>query len=312
MMLSREKKRKKDEDDVSNCSRLMFLERVRINFKAVDLKYEKKEGKKFHIHKNRPNFAAALLLKLVCNKEEAVLDKEQKLLKIFGKNDVQSDNYNMQSHNLYLHAAGLMGGSFEQAQGQTDGMPPRFLGSPRRQTVVERLNNDSIKCVGKVGLVKPPHIVAPLTVEPTKHRLCGALVCEITPKIERLTRTQPPRLIFIHEGVNNVSKSFLINNEFNQLLSTTQQFEHLAQMLQCTLESDRHVSIVLSLIIMCKDEAINARSTIINENLCKRNCWMFMENSNINCRHLRDCVHLNEEGQSIFLNNLYDVFKNVL
>ncbi|CAC5420041.1 unnamed protein product [Mytilus coruscus] len=122
---------------------------------------------------NRPNFAAALLLKLVCNKEEeAVLDKEQKLLKIFGKNDVQSDNYNMQSHNLYLHAAGLMGGSFEQAQGQTDGMPPRFLGSPRRQTVVERLNNGSIKCVGKVGLVKPPHIVAPLTVEPTKHRLC--------------------------------------------------------------------------------------------------------------------------------------------
>ncbi|CAC5413557.1 unnamed protein product [Mytilus coruscus] len=205
--------------------------------------------------------------------EEAVLDKEQKLLKIFGKNDVQSDNYNMQSHNLYLHAAGLMGGSFEQAQGQTDGMPPRFLGSPRRR---------------------------------------GALVCEITPKIERLTRTQPPRLIFIHEGVNNVSKSFLFKNEFNQLLSTTHQFEHLAQMLQCTLESDRHVSIVLSLIIMCNDEAINARSTIINENLCKRNCWMFMENSNINCRHLRDCVHLNEEGQSIFLNNLYDVFKNGL
>ncbi|CAC5408247.1 unnamed protein product [Mytilus coruscus] len=86
---------------------------------------------------SRPNFAAALLLKLVCNKEEeAVLDKEQKLLKIFGKNDVQSDNYNMQSHNLYLHAAGLMGGSFEQAQGQTDGMPPRFLGSPRRCNIV--------------------------------------------------------------------------------------------------------------------------------------------------------------------------------
>ncbi|CAC5373922.1 unnamed protein product [Mytilus coruscus] len=201
--------------------------------KKKKLKLQKTNRQGFHIHKNRPNFAAALLLKLVCNKEEeAVLDKEQKLLKIFGKNDVQSDNYNMQSHNLYLHAAGLMGGSFEQAQGQTDGMPPRFLGSPRRQTVVERQNNGSIKCVGKVGLVKPPHIEAPLTVEPTKHRLCGALVCEITPRIERLTRTQPPRLIFIHEGVNNVSKSFLFKNEFNQLLSTTQQFEHLAQMLQ--------------------------------------------------------------------------------
>ncbi|CAC5361180.1 unnamed protein product [Mytilus coruscus] len=87
-------------------------------------------------------------------------------------------------------------------------------------------------------------------------------------------------------------------NEFNQLLITTQEFEHLAQILQCTLESDRHVSVVLSAIIRCKDEAINARSTIINEKiekLCKRNCWMFMDNSNINCRHLRDCVHLNEE-----------------
>ncbi|CAC5404571.1 unnamed protein product [Mytilus coruscus] len=73
--------------------------------------------------------------------EEAVLDKEQKLLKIFGKNDVQSDNYNMQSHNLYLHAAGLMGGSFEQAQGQTDGMPPRFLGSPRRRVGLDSIHN---------------------------------------------------------------------------------------------------------------------------------------------------------------------------
>ncbi|XP_052060953.1 uncharacterized protein LOC127701170 isoform X1 [Mytilus californianus] len=142
-----------------------------------------------------------------------------------------------------------------------------------------------------------------------------ALVCEITPKVERLIRTHPPRLIFIHIGVNNVSKSFLFKYEFNQLWITTQEFEHLAQILQRTLESNWHVSVVLSAIIRCKDEAINARSTIINEKiekLCKRNCWMFMDNSNINCRHFRDHVHLNEEGQSIFLNNLYNVFKNVL
>ncbi|CAC5394779.1 unnamed protein product [Mytilus coruscus] len=123
----------------------------------------------------------------------------------------------------------------------------------------------------------------------------GALVCEITPTVERLIRTHPPRLIFIHIGVNNVSKSFLFKNEFDQLLITTQEFEHLAQILQCTLESDRHVSVVLSAIIRCKDEAINAKSTIINEKiekLCKRNCWMFMDNSNINCRHLRDREYL--------------------
>ncbi|CAC5395697.1 unnamed protein product [Mytilus coruscus] len=80
--------------------------------KKKKLKLQKTNRQGFHIHKNTPNFAAALLLKLVCNKEEeAVLDKEQKLFKIFCKNDVQSDNCNMQSHNLYLHAAGLMGGS---------------------------------------------------------------------------------------------------------------------------------------------------------------------------------------------------------
>ncbi|VDI70479.1 Hypothetical predicted protein [Mytilus galloprovincialis] len=120
----------------------------------------------------------------------------------------------------------------------------------------------------------------------------GALVSEITPQIERLTRMHPPRLLFIHVGVNNVSKSFLFESEFSQLLITTQQLEHLAHILQCTRTSDRHVSIVLSSIIRCKDEAINARSAIINEkieSLCKRNCWMFMDNSNINCRHLRDC-----------------------
>lgn len=40
------------------------------------------------------------------------------------------------------------------------------------ETVVDRLRNGSIECLGKVGLAKPPHIVAPLTVEPTKPRLC--------------------------------------------------------------------------------------------------------------------------------------------
>ncbi|CAC5391416.1 unnamed protein product [Mytilus coruscus] len=123
----------------------------------------------------------------------------------------------------------------------------------------------------------------------------GALLCEIAPKIERLIRTHPHRLIFIHIGVNNVSKYFLFKNEYNQLLITTQEFEHLAQIFQCTLESDRHVSIVLSAIIRCKYEAISARSIIINEKiekLCKRNCWTFMDNSNINCRHLRDREYL--------------------
>ena len=53
---------------------------------------------RFHIHNNRPAFAAALVLKLVCSKEEeAVLDKEQKLMKSFGFMDNRDNLYNVQS-----------------------------------------------------------------------------------------------------------------------------------------------------------------------------------------------------------------------
>jgi len=40
---------------------------------------------RFHVHRSRPSFVATLVLKLMSTKdEEAVLDKEQKLLKSFG------------------------------------------------------------------------------------------------------------------------------------------------------------------------------------------------------------------------------------
>ena len=39
-------------------------------------------------------------------------------------------------------------------------------------TIMERLRNGSIKCVGKVGEVDPPNIVSLLTIEPSKPRLC--------------------------------------------------------------------------------------------------------------------------------------------
>ena len=41
-----------------------------------------------------------------------------------------------------------------------------------RATLLSRLKSCAISLVGKVGQVTPPHIVLPLTVEPTKPRLC--------------------------------------------------------------------------------------------------------------------------------------------
>ena len=40
------------------------------------------------------------------------------------------------------------------------------------ETLEERLQNGSMKLIGRVGDVAPPHIVMPLTVEPSKPRLC--------------------------------------------------------------------------------------------------------------------------------------------
>ena len=41
-----------------------------------------------------------------------------------------------------------------------------------RSTLLDRLTSGAVSLKGKVGEVDPPHLVLPLTVEPTKPRLC--------------------------------------------------------------------------------------------------------------------------------------------
>ena len=38
--------------------------------------------------------------------------------------------------------------------------------------IIERVRNGSLLVVGKVGFVDPPHLVMPITIEPTKPRMC--------------------------------------------------------------------------------------------------------------------------------------------
>ena len=40
------------------------------------------------------------------------------------------------------------------------------------QTLLERLETGAVSLIGKMGVVEPPYLVLPLTVEPTKPRLC--------------------------------------------------------------------------------------------------------------------------------------------
>ena len=83
---------------------------------------------RFHIHKNRPAFAAALVLKLVCSKEEeAVLDKEQKLMKSFGFIDNRDNLYNVQSMLPSSHVPPGLMGQFNHPY-----VPPRRFPEHRR------------------------------------------------------------------------------------------------------------------------------------------------------------------------------------
>lgn len=72
-------------------------------------------------------------------------------------------------------------GSFWGSEYDSEFPPPRVFSNSNKcqefavfvsATVLERLQNGSIDCVGRVGVDPPPYIVAPLTVEPSKPRLC--------------------------------------------------------------------------------------------------------------------------------------------
>lgn len=76
----------------------------------------------------------------------------------------------------FQHFAGSFKGSYDSDR------PPRkvFRNNPSckpfadfvRETLLERLLTGAISLLGKVGHVPSPHLLSPLTVEPTKPRLC--------------------------------------------------------------------------------------------------------------------------------------------
>lgn len=72
-------------------------------------------------------------------------------------------------------------GSFKGNDYDSDRPPPRLFknnvscksfGEFIKETLVGRLKTGAISLVGRVGVVQPPYLVLPLTVEPTKPRLC--------------------------------------------------------------------------------------------------------------------------------------------
>ncbi|CAC5412049.1 CNBP [Mytilus coruscus] len=85
---------------------------------------------RFNSHKSNPYFAAALVLKLVCNREEeSILDKEQKLMKNFGMTK-NNDDVNTQGYGTFQPMPyNYRYNRFSYPQGPS---PPRFSQQPRR------------------------------------------------------------------------------------------------------------------------------------------------------------------------------------
>jgi hypothetical protein len=117
-----------------------------------------------------------------------------------------------------------------------------------------------------------------VTFHSREHNCCniigGALISQVNHHIERLANVYTPRVVFIHAGINNLSKEYLFESENEQLYAAIKQLDALTIMLQHLCSREWNVTVIFSLIVKCKDEFINAKSRIMNDrttNVCKQN-----------------------------------------
>ncbi|MES9884567.1 MAG: reverse transcriptase domain-containing protein [Sedimenticola sp.] len=131
----------------------------------------------------------------------------------------------------------------------------------------------------------------------------GALLHQVQNNLQHMVSTYAPKVILIHAGVNNASKTFLYRDEYEQMSVAHAQLCSLEQCLQSIVRSANGCIVILSSIIGTKDGFINARARIINtsiEAICNKNKWYYMNNEDILISQLRDCVHLNNVGERAF------------
>lgn len=143
----------------------------------------------------------------------------------------------------------------------------------------------------------------------------GALMSQVQAGLWEDIRRYPPKVIFVHAGINDLSKTHLFINEYQQISSTIEQLTHLERLLKTYTVMCPDVRITISAIVTTKDGYINARSDVLNaeiEQCCRRNNWTFMDNGNITVAMLRDTVHLNEQGENTFMSNVMHMLCEVL
>ena len=143
----------------------------------------------------------------------------------------------------------------------------------------------------------------------------GGLISEVQRDIGIYIRRFAPKIMLVHVGVNNVSKAYLYPSEYMQIACALDQTKQLEQALRKFSMVYQGVKIILSAIVVTKDGFINARSNIVNEQIqscCRRNNWVYMDNHNLKAEMLRDSVHLNKQGEDMFIHNIMANVKAVL
>ena len=137
----------------------------------------------------------------------------------------------------------------------------------------------------------------------------GALVHEVTNLLSRCLKKFRPGFVFVHAGVNNLSKTYLYQNEKHQLASTKSELAGLENVISQYAAGVSGMRVILSSVTATKDGRVNARATDINEHIelcCAKNGWLFMDNKNFATKDLRFTVHFNKSGEEKFLANLQD------
>ena len=145
--------------------------------------------------------------------------------------------------------------------------------------------------------------------------LGGALVHEVNHLLKCGLEEIRPGLIFVHAGVNNLSKNYLYKSEFQQIQSTLFEMGALENTISQYTETFSGVQVIFSSVTATKDGDINARALIINEQIkecCARRRWHFMDNNDIDVTHLRDTVHLNSVGETILAQRLKDTIRRAV
>ena len=92
-----------------------------------------------------------------------------------------------------------------------------------------------------------------------------ALVEQVQTNLCRISKYINPFVIFIHAGVNNLSKEYLYNNEYQQMCIAKNALLKFSPVLLQMCAGNRKVQVVSSSIIKTKDDNINIRATVHNK-----------------------------------------------